>query len=113
MGKYGGKGAKFGGNERHDWRQYLRSRHPTKTALEVSARTGISADTVEKWFRLGTSPSWDAGLALISAYGAEFLAAAVPGCGWLAEAAREAQRTALDRKIAALEEERSRLLERR
>ncbi len=102
MGMYGDKPAKSGVIDGHAWREFLKACHPTKTAQSVAARTGISADTVEKWFR-GASPSFDAAFALFDAYGPEFLAAACPALGWLKPALREREIEALRDAQAALQ----------
>ncbi len=113
MRKYGDKPAKVGGIDTQGWRQFLKARHPTKTAQAIAARTGLSPDTIDKWLRGTGAPSFDATMILAVIYGPEFLAACVPGCAWIAEAARGARRLAIGETIATLEAERDRLLERR
>lgn len=56
-----------------DW---LRVRHPQKFAEHVAATTSgaVSADTARKWLH-GSAPSFFAMVALVAAYGPEFLAA--------------------------------------
>lgn len=54
--------------------EFLRSQHRENTASHVSAKTGISRKTVAKWFERSGFPSGDAFLALVEAYGPQFLA---------------------------------------
>lgn len=84
---------------------FLRGRHPHRTADEVAAATRgrVPAETVRGWIRRASAPSWQAGLALVAAYGPEFLAAALGDApGWLDAAARA-------EKLAALEAEQARV----
>jgi hypothetical protein len=80
--------------------RYLRSRQPVKTAAAVEAETGISADTVRKWFA-GAKPGFTHVLQLICCYGPGFLAA-VMGDGaptWLDDAARAERQLELEARI--------------
>jgi hypothetical protein len=54
---------------------FFRSRHPLKTAecIEVATDGRVKARTAQKWFDRTSKPSFNAFLALISAYGAEFI----------------------------------------
>lgn len=85
---------------------FLRCRHPQKTADNVAAETGISRETIHAWFTRGSAPSWSHMAVLILVYGPDFLAAALPARpAWLDGAAREARRTALEAEIAARQAE--------
>lgn len=84
---------------------FLRARHPVKTAEMVEAETGgrVPAATVKRWLSGASAPSLRAGLALVVAYGPDFLAAAlVESPGWLSSAHRA-------ERLAALTQERARL----
>ena len=106
MRKSGGNAATFGGIDGQTWRAFLIAKHPIKTARAVAAATGLPVDTVDKWLRGATAPSFAATCALIAAYGPEFLAVCVPGCAWFSEAARAAHRARVLAQIAELEGER-------
>lgn len=85
---------------------HLRRTYPLKTAEAVAAATGWPVGTVRKWLDLTTSPSGPALLALVAAYGADFLGAAFE-CPpeWL-DAGRRADRLArLRAEIAALSQD--------
>jgi hypothetical protein len=83
-----------------DW---LRRRHPHKTAEAVAAETGLAADRVRKWLELGVSPSLAAFLALVAAYGPDFLGAAMARPpNWLRDAAVAQERAQLAAMQAAL-----------
>lgn len=84
---------------------FLRSVHPTKTAENVAADIGISPRTIRALFERDSAPGAVAFAAMVSAYGPEFVAAVVPGCGWAAAAAREARREKIAAEIAALQSE--------
>ncbi len=78
---------------------FLRDRHPHKTAEEVAATTGarVSAGTVKKWLSRVSAPSFVATLALISAYGPEFLTAVlINPPEWLTAARRAEEQAALE-----------------
>lgn len=90
---------------------YLRAIHPSKTASNVAADTGINADTISKWLDSGCAPSWTAALALLVAYGPEAFCAALgrDAPAWLTVAGQDAElarlaaeREALDARIAEL-----------
>jgi hypothetical protein len=89
---------------------FLRAKHPVKTADCVSVETGISANTVHHWLRGESTPRWTHTLALIGAYGPEFLAAVCPNSRvWIEPARRleelrqlELQRVQLDQRIKEL-----------
>lgn len=90
--------------------QFLRSRHPAKTADNVAAETGIPFGTIAKWLERSSPPGTVAILRLAAAYGPEFLLAAYPKApAWLDAAARAQRLAALDAQLAALEAERSEL----
>lgn len=66
---------------------FLRRQHPQKTAEHVAERIDAPAETVRQWLRGAAKPSFAATLALVGAYGPEFLAVALPQApGWLARA---------------------------
>ena len=90
--------------------EFLRAKHPLKTAQCVAAETGISFKTVHSWLCGNTKPGWHHTLALIGAYGPEFLAAVCPQSRiWIEPARRleelrqlELQRVQLNERIKAL-----------
>ena len=83
---------------------YLRHLHPSKTADNVSAQTGIPAGTIQKWLDRGSAPNADAYCRLGRAYGPDFLAATWDiAPSWLSEAVREQRAATLQAEIAALE----------
>lgn len=89
---------------------FLRARHPSKTADNISAETGINAGTVSKWLERASVPGGIAILRLAAAYGPEFLLAAYPKApAWLDAAARAQRLAALDAQLAALQDERDSL----
>jgi ribosomal protein S16 len=90
---------------------YLRNQHPVKTADNVSARTGVKAETVQKWLDQGCAPSWTAVLAIVMAYGPEALANVLGdrAPAWLSAAHREAEAARLDREIEELKARRASL----
>ena len=85
---------------------FLRQLYPVKTADNVAADTGISANTVSKWLDRGSAPTSWAFLRLLEAYGAEFACAvmAKPPV-WLDRAAHEQKRDRLQAQIATLQAE--------
>lgn len=106
----GGKKTKLGGNQVDLGVAFLRERHPVKTADCVAADLGISPHTVSKWLSGDSAPGWGHTLALIGAYGPEFLAAVCPRSRVWIEPARkleerrklELQRVQLEKRIKAL-----------
>ena len=83
---------------------FLRSVHPTKTADNVAADTGIPAKTVAKYLDRGSAPGALAFCRLMQAYGAPFACAAMENPpAWLNAAAREDDQRRLRAEIAALE----------
>lgn len=85
---------------------FLRSRHPQKTAVNVAAETGCSVDQVEKWLERSSLPNGHGCLALVAAYGPEFLCAVIPSPPeWLNAAHREARRQRLEAEISARQAE--------
>ena len=84
---------------------FLTARHPVKTAagVEAATRGAVPARTVERWLVHDAAPSLKAFARLVVAYGPAFAAAAVPGLGWLEDAAALADHAAVSREIAALE----------
>ena len=83
--------------------EFLRRRHPVKTAECVEAVSGVPLETVRQWLKGVSKPGWFHGLALVSAYGPEFLAAALPNApSWLDAAVRAQKRAALEAELALL-----------
>jgi transcriptional regulator with XRE-family HTH domain len=96
---WGSKQAALGENTK----RFLRERHPTKTALNVSADTGLSPAQIERWLEGTSGPSGAAMLALTEAYGPQFLAAVLPSLHWLDESVRVAKADRLQRQMADIE----------
>ena len=83
---------------------FLRRQHPTKTAQCVAALTGLPADSVKKWINGEVQPSGRAMLAMVCAYGPEFIAAAVRNAPeWCNQDLRAAKIAKLKQEIAELE----------
>lgn len=90
---------------------FLKERYPAKTADRVAADTGIPANTIAQWLCGNSSPRWKHTMALIGAYGADFLWAASPDSRvWLGPVRKleelrrlQLQRVQLDRQIKALD----------
>jgi DNA-binding transcriptional regulator YiaG len=99
--------AKLGGNQEKSVdlaAQFLRSRYPVKTADRVAHDIGIPANTVAKWLAGVSYPNGRATIALIRAYGAEFLATVIPeGAEWLSEVMLDHKRDQLAKDMAALQ----------
>lgn len=92
---------------------FLRRAHPFKTAQAASAKTGIPADTIRKWFE-GSKPSYLHFLRLICAYGPEFLVAVLPNPpAWLDEARGWERQRQLEASIARQADELQRIREAR
>lgn len=83
--------------------EYLVRRHPTKTAARVAAEAGCSRLAVEKWIERRSAPSFAAFLALVGAYGPDFLAEVMgeESPGWLAHAFAAVERQAIEAEIDA------------
>jgi hypothetical protein len=82
---------------------FLRGRFPVKTAECVAAETGVAAETVRQWLKGVARPGFPHLLALIGAYGPEFLSAMFPNAPRWLEAARRAERQReLEAELAAL-----------
>lgn len=82
---------------------FLRRRHPIKTADCVAAETGVPVGTVENWLCGRAAPAGSSFAALLVAYGPAVLAAALPVVPrWVDEAARA-------EALARLEAEQARL----
>ena len=80
---------------------FLQRTHPRKTAENVSADTGCSVAAVAKWIERRSLPKGSGFLALVSAYGPEFLTAIMHSPpDWLSEAQRAARLRALESEIA-------------
>lgn len=82
---------------------FLRRLHPAKTADCVAADTGVAAETVRGWLKSSARPGCNHLLALIGAYGPEFLVAMFPNAlRWL-EAAQLAERQSeLEAELASV-----------
>lgn len=84
---------------------WLRARHPVKAPEEIESATHgmVSAATAKKWMGRQSAPSFVAAMALIAAYGPEFLHAVMDQPpAWLCAASRA-------ERLAALEVERARI----
>ena len=81
---------------------FLKTRYPLKTAQCVEADLDIPARTVERWLTGLATPNGAAVFALIRAYGPAFVAACLPGLGWVEEAKLRLERGVLEREIAQL-----------
>lgn len=77
--------------------EFLRERHPQKTAECVQADTKgrVKARTVQKWFERTSAPSFKPFYILIETYGAEFVAAVAENAP---ETIRDAARIEKDRR---------------
>ena len=83
---------------------FLRRRHPSKTAVRVAADTGLPADSVKKWLSGEVQPSGRAMLALVCAYGPDFISASVKGAPeWCNSDLRAAKIAKLKAELAELE----------
>jgi hypothetical protein len=82
--------------------EFLRSRHPIKTAANVAAETGCGLHQVKRWLEGAATPNSEAWVALIATYGPEFLAAVMPNrFDWLDAAVQAREEAALEADIAA------------
>jgi hypothetical protein len=87
-------------------RTFLRRIHPSKTAANVAADTGCSADQVEKWLVSTALPNCLATMRLVAAYGPEFLAAMFGTApAWLDAACAADRAKKIDLEIARREQE--------
>lgn len=84
---------------------FLRRAFPQATAQHVSAVTGISSSTVDKWLRGISAPGADHLSLLVAAFGPRFLAVAFPVTApWLAaEEVRRDVRQALTQLRGTIE----------
>ena len=88
--------------------QFLRKRHPHKTAASVAAETGISERVIEKWLSGEVqSPAYSATIRLIYVYGPSLLSAAIAELmpdqpSWLDDVRRAELQKQLERQIAEL-----------
>lgn len=88
---------------------FLRSRHPHKTALNVSIESSnrVSEHQVRKWLSGSSVPSGSALLVLICVYGPEFLAAVSPSApDWVCEATRARNIARIDAELETLRAQR-------
>ena len=92
---------------------FLRRLYPDRTVDNVAADLAawnIKTATIARMLERETAPGAVLWLALIWAYGPEFLTAAHPArLGWLDAASREQRKEALDRELARLRAERDSL----
>jgi hypothetical protein len=105
MRKSGLIGTKFGSIETQTWVDFLTRRHPVKTARHVAAAIGAPESTCKKWLEGDALPGMIWFCRLVAAYGPEFLAACLPGCDWLSDAACAARRDRLDAELQNIERE--------
>lgn len=90
-----------------DW---LKSKYPTSTAINISADTEIPAGTAQGWFVRGISPSIPHFLSMVNTYGPTFLKVVMPvKLDWLETADKQQQLNEMDAQIAHLEQKRERL----
>jgi len=84
--------------------EFLRRTHPLKTAENVAADTGLGAETVQTWIDRGSAPNVVGLWALVSAYGPDFLCAALGDASpsWLCSAARDAELQRIEAQMQAL-----------
>lgn len=88
--------------------EFLRARHPIKTAANVAAETDgrCSAFQVGKWLEGASAPNGAAMAALIATYGPEFLAAIIPSPpAWLDAALRAQRAASIEAEIARRQRE--------
>lgn len=86
--------------------QWLRAKHPAKTAEAVEAAThgAVSVETARKIITRQSAPAFATLEALIAAYGPEFLAAALPRCPqWLVDAAERTELAEINAEQVRLE----------
>ncbi|MCA0401317.1 MAG: hypothetical protein LCH38_10935 [Proteobacteria bacterium] len=87
---------------------FIRRRHAAKPAEQVEAETGgrVRAEQVRKWLAGGSAPGAGALLAMIGAYGPEFLATLMHSPpAWLDGAARAGRLAAIEADLARLKAE--------
>lgn len=109
MGKSAGKVRGVAGFDPQGCVDFLRRRHPFKTAQAVEAATRVPHRTVERWIAGDAVPNTVAFGRLIVAYGAPFLAAAMPGLAWVRHAADLAEYETMAAEIAATQRRQARL----
>lgn len=85
---------------------FLRRKHPTKTADNVAADTGIYPATIARWLDRGSAPSLESLSQLVGAYGSEVLCVILdhPPPALIA-AARQEERERVEREIARLRQQ--------
>lgn len=90
---------------------FLRRRHPAKTAYNVARDTGCTVAQVNKWLELASTPNGVAFTRLIFAYGPELLASIYDSAPrWLDGAVRADKQARLESRIAADRQQLERLL---
>jgi hypothetical protein len=82
---------------------YLRSKHPVKTAESVAADTGCTVAAVKRWIYSDSAPSCACLFKLIQAYGPDILAAVLPPSSWIERARDEIKHETLMRNVAEAE----------
>ena len=89
---------------------FLRRLYPTQTAANVAADSGIPAGRISKWLIGASAPRIADTVALVVAYGPDFLSAVMlDPPSWLDRAVRAERQAKLEAKIAALQAEREAL----
>ena len=91
--------------------EYLRRKHPVKTAQCVGSDTGIPSTTIRKWLEQGCAPSGKHTALLAGRY-CDFLAAVFPGDerAWFAEVARQVALEELEQRAAKIRQQMSDVL---
>lgn len=83
---------------------FLRRRHPAKTAACVASETGLPPDSVKKWLSGEVQPNGRAVMALICAYGPELISSSVKDApSWCDTEAKAAKIAALKAELQELE----------
>lgn len=84
---------------------FLRRMHPSKTADNVAAETGVPVNTIKTWLQRGSAPDAEGYTALWIAYGPAFLEALADSRSpdWLKQIRRAHEALQLKAEIAALE----------
>ena len=85
---------------------FIRSRYPSKTAENVAADIGGSAETIQKMMDRCSTPNVTTFGRMILAYGPAFLVAVYPNCPqWLDEAHRRERLAALKAEQIRIQEQ--------
>ena len=82
--------------------RFVRRRHPTKTAANIAAETGLGEKQIKAWLEGRAAPGSVAILRLIATYGPEFQSEIMPvHLSWLDNAVMQAREDALLSEIEA------------